>query len=1614
MKKLITFLTLLTLFFTTAGARTVTDVLSYKTTGITGNSYADFSGKKATSDAVYAGNCAGSSNTIQLRNSSNSGVMTTASGGKVKKITVTWHNPASGDKLVFYGKNSAYSSTADIYNTSKQGTRLGYIEYGGSNSLTVEGDFEYLSFRPINNVVYLANVIIEWEVPLDSPTITLSPSAPYYDGDEVTANITTNEAGATIQYKLNDGEWTEYDSSNPPTFSTSTTIQAKTVLDGDESEVATETATFGPSCATVAEILALADDTQFKFRGNLVVSGKGGDSGKHLYAQDATGGIHFFDNMPDYATEDVIPAGFIAKKITYNGAVELTNLQNMSEATTTGELNAVELTPSQVTQNNPFIYALINNALIEQPGEFMTINVGGETVSLQETFPGVETPIVGKTYNIYGVTNWNNDARFMPLAYEEVMIDPGDGYYLVGNFNMESDGTTWVVKDARYKFTEENGTYTLNANLPNISGGVFFKVVHVDDNTNTWYGGEAGDYFGITGTVNSNIELKTGDAGKNFKLNIGGPTNFTINLNNNTLSLNVSREALLYYKGDNNSWELAPMTATDNGWTTSQEIAANGKFGFADEWGDHHGGSGWVIKSEHYNTDIPVTDNGDFIMETAGDYLLIVNNALSTLTVEASRNITCTAISDVPNAYDQETGYTYKAGGTIEAKVDGNTATKALPGEVVTLEATPWNGYTLHSITVKYSVTVDEEVTVIENELTPVNGVYSFEMPNADVEVTANFYAGGYPITVVSEHGTYNGPNFATVGETVEFNITDIEDGYRIIGVNATFTNNNGGTTSLTIKKNQNNSYSFGMPPFPVHVEVVYKHHSTAAGLWDLVTDASQLVDGNEYIIVYPDYYGNDHMTMSTTQNRNNRGATSIAFEDYFSVAGVTNDDTQVFKLEGDASGWYFKADGGYIYAASSNNNWLRTGVQKNDNAKAAITFEAGEDGIVYANIVFKGNNTRNDLRYNPNNGSPLFSCYASTSTLPKVSLYTRGEIITPNPPEFWPPSGELMPEDFYAEVWSEYEDRAIIYCLVDPGTAPTDPNTVKSEGARYDDGWGWGNVFVPGPGTHTIYAVAEVYGHLSEIASVTYDTYAMGDWKLVTNNRDLFVSMYEYIIVDDDYNKVVGAYDATNECFVALPRENNITFDPTYETATVNSDDVKIFSLEYEQGSGSWREGFLKGDDGYYYHAIGHVSNWDQNPPTPAIVRTQEPQNPEDLVWAYNGGHTGYVYLEHDNSNISYNTADGVFDCHNWNYPLDDHHTRIRLYYRAKPISLANLCQEGSLWQEYTISDELIAVACAEDNWGSVYLWCKDQATSINPTYNTNNYEDFMTVSGGFNGDWDQSNWIALRFNNGSDRNEPTNLYSTIQEYVGWKIKAETVKGVYANRYNYILDMSTSSLETNGRLEYPLNLYCPANFLQENLNGQATGHTTNTADKHYFFMNPKIQEVCSITFAVWNGTTFELPDVSSGNPANIPGIIDVYWDFNNMYAEDPTTGETHSLYDDLVVGTAYKFKAIVQRPEPMPKKAGYSSLKDGETGHTPGGYTSDGSYRVYPFDFDPGDQENIITNISIVSVGNAQVKSVKYVNVAGIVSDTPFDGVNIVVTEYTDGTRTTTKMLKK
>ncbi len=136
------------------------------------------------------------------------------------------------------------------------------------------------------------------------------------------------------------------------------------------------------------------------------------------------------------------------------------------------------------------------------------------------------------------------------------------------------------------------------------------------------------------------------------------------------------------------------------------------------------------------------------------------------------------------------------------------------------------------------------------------------------------------------------------------------------------------------------------------------------------VTSTDELVAGGEYIIIanYPED-SEGYYAMTTTQNTNNRGADGIYVSE--DIAYIEPEHVQVITLEGDSEGWYFNTGDGYLYAAASNDKYLRTETTPDENGNAKATIGISSDGD--ATIVFKGNNSRNNLRFNNNN--ILFSC---------------------------------------------------------------------------------------------------------------------------------------------------------------------------------------------------------------------------------------------------------------------------------------------------------------------------------------------------------------------------------------------------------------------------------------------------------------------------------------------------------------------------------------------------------------------------------------------------------------------------------------------------------------
>ena len=142
-----------------------TDNLTRSTTAITSTTYSAWSNKQVSggSNAVYAGNSAGGNSSIQLRSTDNSGIISTTSGGKVKKVIVTWNSSTeNGRTLEIYGKNTAYTSTSVLYGVN-QGDFLGSIVKGTSTELSIEDNYEYIGLRSKSGAMWLSEIAIEWE-----------------------------------------------------------------------------------------------------------------------------------------------------------------------------------------------------------------------------------------------------------------------------------------------------------------------------------------------------------------------------------------------------------------------------------------------------------------------------------------------------------------------------------------------------------------------------------------------------------------------------------------------------------------------------------------------------------------------------------------------------------------------------------------------------------------------------------------------------------------------------------------------------------------------------------------------------------------------------------------------------------------------------------------------------------------------------------------------------------------------------------------------------------------------------------------------------------------------------------------------------------------------------------------------------------------------------------------------------------------------------------------------------------------------------------------------------------------------------------------------------------
>ena len=334
------------------------------------------------------------------------------------------------------------------------------------------------------------------------------------------------------------------------------------------------------------------------------------------------------------------------------------------------------------------------------------------------------------------------------------------------------------------------------------------------------------------------------------------------------------------------------------------------------------------------------------------------------------------------------------------------------------------------------------------------------------------------------------------------------------------------------------------------------------------------------------------------------------------------------------------------------------------------------------------------------------------------------------------------------------------------------------------------------------------------------------------------------------------------------------------------------------------------------------------------------------------------------------------------YNNVMEFHPTEI-VKWEESVVTLRQLCDEGVTTageNEYTISNNLMCVF-AKDN----SIWVKDDTGQsiwpATPADGDLNFEVYAEAAEGIDANtrlnqayYDQSNWCEIKLADGVDASQ----------FEGQIIKGGTIHGEFTDKLNPTLEnvtLTSAAISSEG--DYALNYYMPANFFgrQKCYN---PNHSTDYG-QNYFFMTPKPQEYAQIVWAVWDASTTSMIMSTDDNRNGHR--------FAGEFEIDLSMNDGASSYSDIQNGATYNFTAILR------KVSGSGSKAAGD------------SYKVYPLDLNG---QNPATAIESVVAGNGEVKSVKYVNVAGIVSDVPFQGVNIVVTEYTDGSRTTTKMLKK
>ena len=298
---------------------------------------------------------------------------------------------------------------------------------------------------------------------------------------------------------------------------------------------------------------------------------------------------------------------------------------------------------------------------------------------------------------------------------------------------------------------------------------------------------------------------------------------------------------------------------------------------------------------------------------------------------------------------------------------------------------------------------------------------------------------------------------------------------------------------------------------------------------------------------------------------------------------------------------------------------------------------------------------------------------------------------------------------------------------------------------------------------------------------------------------------------------------------------------------------------------------------------------------------------------------------------------------------------------------TLANLAVNGAEGAAYQVNDEMV-VAKKFQKAGKNYIVVKDAAQAVR-NFSTPAADDkFFNINGNKQEEYAQNNWMLVSL--------PVELYNQVNE----KNTVTSITGTLTEKTNVAME-ATKVVFEDVINDFAPNTYCPINILGESsVKGNNPAYTSS-----YYFATPKANEYANVVWAVYDDyvDAFFLPshkDYASVNVQEFEAAF--YIDYSLNSVDNPK----------LTDGDVYSFEALVKEEKGPSHVIGAST-----------------KFVVYPLNLDA---DKVATGVNDVNSAK-EVKGVSYFNMMGVESAQPFDGVNIMVTTYTDGTQSTAKVLR-